>query len=112
MNSKGSIADAYQFAIITEKAKYTYKSTTPILEIQRTGKPVEMYGSLTFINNADAVLFYNQLSSVVKVGDIIYGKIDRLSNSHHWSDDRVEPDIILDEIVLGDVKQLAILGIN
>lgn len=71
-----------------------------------------MYGTLTFINNADAQTFWNKLSTTVKSTDIIYAKLDLTSNSHHWSDARVQPDIILNQIILGDENQLAILGVN
>lgn len=70
-----------------------------------------MYGTLTFTNNADAQSFYNTMISTVKGADVIYAKLDRTLNSHHWSDDRVEPDIILSQTILGDEKQLAILGV-
>lgn len=111
-NSKGSIADTYQFALISEKAKYTYKSETPLIEIQQTGKPIQMYGTLTFINDLDAQTFWNKLTTTTKASDVIYAKLDLTSNSHHWSDDRVEPDIILNQIILGSDSQFAILGIN
>lgn len=98
--------------MITEKAKYTYKSETPITELQRVGHPVEMYGTLTFINETDAQAFWDKLLATIKGSDVIYAKMDLTSNSHHWSDDRVQPDIILDQIIIGDEKQLAALGIN
>ena len=112
LNTKGVIADSYQFALVTEESKYVYKSTVTPIEIQQSGKPIRMYGSLTFINDNDSIIFYNALISLVKSSDIIYAQLDRTSNSHHWSDDRVQPDIMLQKTVLGDANQLAILGIN
>lgn len=111
-SNKRTVADSFQLSLITEKAKYTYKSETPITLQQSTGSPIQMYGTLTFINNADADTLWDSLKTIVLPTQIVYAKLDLSSNAHHWSNDRVPPDIILDQIILGDVNQLAILGIN
>ena len=70
-----------------------------------------MYGTLTFTNTVDAQAYYTKIITTIKGADVIYAKIDLTLNSHHWSDERVQPDVILGQTILGDEKQLAILGI-
>ena len=64
-----------------------------------------MFGSFTFLDDADAVTFMNFLHSK-NLNAVLYAKIDMTINNHHWSDDRVQPAIILDQIILGDSNAL------
>jgi len=110
--SKTLTSDALQTILQSAKTLYTYKSQDPITQQKQTGKPIQMYGTLTFIESTDAQAYYTKIITTVKGADVIYAKIDLTSNSHHWSNDRVQPDIILGQTILGDENQLAILGIN
>jgi hypothetical protein len=105
-------SDALQTILVNDEKLYQYKSKTIITQQKESGKPIQMYGTLTFIESTDAQTYYTKIITTVKSADVIYAKIDLTSNSHHWSDDRVQPDIILGQTILGDENQLALLGIN
>ena len=64
-----------------------------------------MFGSFTFLNDADATIFMDFLKSK-NINGVLYAKIDMTINNHHWSDDRVQPAIILDQIILGDANAI------
>ena len=110
--SKTLTSNALQTVLINDEKLYDYKSQEPIRQVKEINRPIEMSGGLTFIESTDAQTYYTKIITTVKGVDVIYAKIDLTSNSHHWSDDRVQPDIILGQTILGDEKQLAILGIN
>ena len=94
-----------QALLITEKAKYLYKSTDPIIEIKAdSSKPIQMSGTLTFLDSVQAQGYYTKLVTTLKSADVLYAKIDLTLNSHHWSDDRVQPDVILGQTILGDAN--------
>jgi len=65
-----------------------------------------MFGSFTFLNDSDAITFMNFLKSK-NINGVLYAKIDMTINNHHWSDDRVQPDIILDQIILGNPNAIS-----
>lgn len=65
-----------------------------------------MWGTLTFLTNADANTFWAKLQTIVVSNQVIYAKFDLTQNAHHWSDNRVPPDIITDQIILGDVNAI------
>lgn len=89
--------------MLSEKSRYEYKSEDQIIQSKEDlSRPIEMSGTLTFITSTDAQAYYTKIITTVKGADVIYAKIDLTSNSHHWSDDRVEPDIILGQTILGD----------
>ena len=110
--SKTLTSDALQTVLVNDKKLYEFKSEDPITQEKIINEPIQMFGTLTFIESTDAQAYYTKIITTVKGADVIYAKIDLTSNSHHWSDDRVQPDIILGQTILGDEKQLAILGIN
>lgn len=86
---------------------YEYKSQDAITQQKADlTRPIEMYGTLTFIESTDAQAYYTKLITTVKGADVIYAKIDLTSNSHHWSDDRVQPDVILGQTILGDADAI------
>ena len=91
-----------QTVLVNDKKLYEFKSEDPITQDKRVDEPVQMYGTLTFIESTDAQAYYTKIITTVKGADVIYAKIDLTSNSHHWSDDRVQPDIILGQTILGD----------
>ena len=92
-------ANALHTAISQEEIKYNYKNL--ILPTISSTTAIQMFGSFTFLNNADAVTFMNFLHTK-NLNGVIYAKIDMTINNHHWADDRVQPDIIIDQIILGD----------
>ena len=110
--SKTLTSDALQTVLVNDEKLYDYKSKEPIRQVKEIDRPVEMTGGLTFIKSTDALTYYTKIITTIKGADVIYARIYLLDNSHHWSDDRVQPDIILGQTILGDEKQLAILGIN
>jgi len=64
-----------------------------------------MFGSFTFLNDADAQTFMDFLKSK-NINGVLYAQIDMTINNHHWSDDRVQPAIFLDQIILGDANAI------
>ena len=100
--SKTLTSDALQTVLVNDKKLYEFKSEDPITQEKRIDEPVQMFGTLTFIESTDAQAYYTKIITTVKGADVIYAKIDLTSNSHHWSDDRVQPDIILGQTILGD----------
>ena len=100
--SKTLTSNALQTVLINDEKLYDYKSQDLITQVKTINEPVQMFGTLTFIESTDAQAYYTKIITTVKGADVIYAKIDLTSNSHHWSDDRVQPDIILGQTILGD----------
>ena len=100
--SKTLTSDALQTVLVNDEKLYEYKSQDPIIQDKRVNEPLQMFGTLTFIESTDAQAYYTKIITTVKGADVLYAKIDLTSNSHHWSDDRVQPDIILGQTILGD----------
>ena len=100
--TKTLTSDALQTVLVNDKKLYEFKSEDPITQDKRIDEPIQMFGTLTFIESTDAQAYYTKIITTVKGADVIYAKIDLTSNSHHWSDDRVQPDIILGQTILGD----------
>ena len=100
--SKTLTSDSLQTVLINDEKLYDYKSQDPITQVKTINEPVQMFGTLTFIESTDAQAYYTKIITTVKGADVLYAKIDLTSNSHHWSDDRVQPDIILGQTILGD----------
>ena len=100
--SKTLTSDALQTVLINDEKLYDYKSQDPIIQDKRVDEAIQMFGTLTFIESTDAQAYYTKIITTVKGADVLYAKIDLTSNSHHWSDDRVQPDIILGQTILGD----------
>ena len=69
-----------------------------------------MSGTLTFIDSVEAQAYYTKIITTIKGADVLYAKIDLTLNSHHWTDDAVEPDIILGQTILGDANAISFLG--
>ena len=91
-----------QTVLVNDEKLYEYKSQDHIIQDKRVNEPLQMFGTLTFIESTDAQAYYTKIITTVKGADVLYAKIDLTSNSHHWSDDRVQPDIILGQTILGD----------
>ena len=108
--SKTLTSDALQTVLVNDKKLYEFKSEDPITQDKRIDEPIQMFGTLTFIESTDAQAYYTKIITTVKGADVIYAKIDLTSNSHHWSDDRVQPDIILGQTILGDVNAISSLN--
>jgi len=100
--SKTLTSDALQTVLVNDKKLYEFKSEDPMTQQKEINQPVQIYGTLTFIESTDAQAYYTKIITTVKGADVLYAKIDLTSNSHHWSDDRVQPDIILGQTILGD----------
>jgi len=100
--TKTLTSDALQTVLVNDKKLYEFKSEDPITQDKRIDEPIQMFGTLTFIESTDAQAYYTKIITTVKGADVLYAKIDLTSNSHHWSDDRVQPDIILGQTILGD----------
>ena len=104
--SKTLTSDALQTVLVNDEKLYEYKSQDPIIQDKRVNEPLQMFGTLTFIESTDAQAYYTKIITTVKGADVLYAKIDLTSNSHHWSDDRVQPDIILGKTILGDINAI------
>ena len=104
--SKTLTSNALQTVLINDEKLYDYKSQDLITQVKTINEPVQMFGTLTFIESTDAQAYYTKIITTVKGADVIYAKIDLTLNSHHWSDDRVQPDIILGQTILGDVNAI------
>ena len=107
--SKTLTSDVLQTVLINDKKLYEFKSEDPITQQKEINQSVQMFGTLTFIESTDAQAYYTKIISTVKGADVLYAKIDLTSNSHHWSNDRILPDSILGQTILGDERQVAIL---
>ena len=100
--SKTLTSDALQTVLVNDQKLYEFKSEDPITQQKEINQPIQMYGTLTFTDSTDAQAYYTKIITTVKGADVIYAKIDLTLNSHHWSNDRVQPDIILGQTILGD----------
>ena len=69
-----------------------------------------MSGTLTFIDSVEAQAYYTKIITTVKGADVLYAKIDLTLNSHHWTDDTVEPDTIVGQTILGNENAISFLG--
>lgn len=97
--------------IITEQTKYQYKSLVSPVQLKADiSKPIVMSGSLTFLDSTDALTYYTKIITTIKGADVIYAKIDFLDNSHHWTNDKVQPDAILGQTIFGDVNAVSNLS--
>jgi len=96
-------ANALHTAISQEEVKYEYKNL--VLPSIKTTTVITMFGSFTFLDNSNAATFMDFLKSK-NINGVLYAQIDMTINNHHWSDDRVQPDIILDQIILGDANAI------
>ena len=103
--SKSLTSDQLQTILVNDQKLYQYKSQEPIRQ-EKTDltRPIEMNGGLTFIDSNDALSYYTKIITTLRASDVIYAKIDYLDNSHHWSNDKVQPDSILGQTILGDVN--------
>ncbi len=79
-----------------------------ITENGQTQHHIEAF--FTFINPTGASGFYvgkvNTFTTLDNANRIHFAQIDLLSNNHHWEDDRIQPDIILAQTILGDPDEI------
>ena len=100
--SKTLTSDALQTVLVNDKKLYEFKSEDPITQQKVIDRPIEMFGTLTFIESTDAQAYYTKIITTVKDTDVIYAKIYLLDNSHHWLNDKIRPDTILGQTTLGE----------
>ena len=107
--SKTLTSDSLQSVLVNDQKLYDYKSQEKLQQIKPQNGQIFQIGSLTFIEPTDALEYYTKIITIVKGGDVIFAKIYLLDNTHHWSNDRILPDSILGQTILGDERQVAIL---
>ena len=66
-----------------------------------------MSGTLTFLDSVEAQGYYTKIITTIKGADVLYAKIDLTLNSHHWTNDKIQPDQILGQTILGDSNALS-----
>lgn len=100
--ARNSMSDQLQSILISERERYEFKSENPIIQDKRIGDLTLMYGSLTFRKSIDAQWYYLNIITTMRASDVVYAKVQLLDNSHHWTDNKIEPDDILGQTIYGE----------